>query len=658
MEVQTNSNLFDQVYGQTYRKGKGHCGPTNPNHSFDGRVPVSKTASPSPVEPAVKDLSQPAQPVSVIMAFGHSVVDYINALLPNGAPEGSRHSWMLKLANDLLILCDHDASKVKAILLSLKWVNDVVGARGINELDRILEAAQSNIHKRESENLYPLQPSTYMRQVIEQVTSRKYKELVKEAQQKAMGEVEGKYNDNITEILEKLGAEIKTLFPKYPFLKLLCHRLKRKHYIAALFVGGAFGMTLMTRCWYRFWSAPGRKCRMNCILELIGRPGSGKHIAVDLYKLMMEPVKLADKKQIDALNTWNLEHEQNNGSTKNKTARPTGMYRCLPPESSAAAIREAEFNAKEVIDGEEWPLHVSIFDAELDNTLRQLEKGYMDALITLWLKGFHNEPHGTFLKSSSSKVGEYDVHFNCVYTGTADALNKQATEGNFVNGLLFRITSVPMGDTNFEMMDTHDYDKADELREAQIKEWAYKFDACKGEIPVKIISDALREWTARRLENAKDNDSMTEEDMVKRPCWHAINYAIPFIVSRHWDQMVIDEEGRWKCGAGFTVDKTDVRLALLIVKAHYAFQQHFFKAIGEQYYDNQLAIAASKTTRKSKTLLAYQRLPNPFTSEDVKREFGYDSIGSVCSCLKRLQDDGLIQKIRNGEDKGKYRKLI
>ena len=62
--------------------------------------------------------------------------------------------------------------------------------------------------------------------------------------------------------------------------------------------------------------------------------------------------------------------------------------------------------------------------------------------------------------------------------------------------------------------------------------------------------------------------------------------------------------------------------------------------------------------QQRKTILAFGQLPTVFTSDDVKTCYGYDSQGSVCSCLKRLQDDGLVQKIRTGEDKGKYRKLV
>lgn len=56
------------------------------------------------------------------------------------------------------------------------------------------------------------------------------------------------------------------------------------------------------RCWYQSGMEPGRKCRLNSVLELIGRSGSGKHIAVRLYKLLMKPIKLSDEAQTAALN--------------------------------------------------------------------------------------------------------------------------------------------------------------------------------------------------------------------------------------------------------------------------------------------------------------------------------------------------------------------
>ncbi len=644
MEKLNTAKEFNEKFLGSYQQELSD--PTNKNHQFDSDA---QQLAASVTTPAVNlDLT----------SFGYPITDFTNALLPNGAPVGSRHKSAIKLAYDLLVVCDGDAEKVQALLMQLQWVKDVVAERGQKEIDDIMESAQKLKHKRESENYYELQPSKEMRRAIEQVTGRKYLALVKEMQKQALGVMTDAEQQDTTAMLERIGQEIEKLFPRYPLIKLLCHRLERKYYVVALFVGGAFCMTLMTRCWYQSGMEPGRKCRLNSVLELIGRSGGGKHIAVRLYKLLMTPVRKSDEAQTAALNRWNEERDQKSGGEKNKTPRPKGIFRCMPSETSAAAIREAEFNAKETIDGDEWPLHVSHFNSELDDLIEQMKKGYMN-IEKLFLKGFHNEPDGAYLKTSSSMIGEYDVHFNAVYSGTPDALRKQTTKENFVKGRLFRITAVPLANSDFKTRKRHKYDDKDRENEAALLEWAYKFDACKGEIPCDDIDLALCEWTERRMADAEENGrNLALEDMVKRPYWHGMNYSLPFIVSRHWDQM-IEEGGRYKCPADFKTDKFDRQLAMLIVNAHYAFQQHFFLAIGEQYYDNQEQLQASGRTHQQKTWIGYRRLPNPFTSHDVDVCFGYEGkTGSICSKLKRLVDDGLAQKINKGEDKGKYRKLM
>ena len=649
---------FNEKFLESYRQEQSD--PTDKGHQFDSQTSVAEgqvmnpatNGIPLPTEQTV----QSAVTEAVVTVFGQPVVDYVNDMVPNGVPAGSRHKTALRLAYDLLLVCDGDAEKARQVLLLQPWVKAIVTERGMKELDDIMDAAQKLKHKRESENYFELQPSREMRRAIERVTGRRYTTLVTEAHRQLMNMAGGE-QDNVTAMLERIGCEIEKLFPRFPLLKLLCHRLERKYYVVALFVGGAYAMTLMTRCWYQSGNEPGRRCRLNSVLELIGRSGGGKHIAVKLYELMMTPIKKSDEAQLAAINRWNEEREQKSGGEKNKSPRPKGIFRCMPSETSAAAIREAEFNAREMIDGEEWPLHVSHFNSELDDLIEQMKKGYMN-IEKLFLKGFHNEPDGAYLKTSSSMVGEYNVHFNAVYSGTADALRKQTTKENFVKGRLFRITAVPLADSDFKPRKRRKYDEEDRKRDEALLDWSYKFDACKGEIPCDDIDNTLGEWTDRRMADAEENNrNLALEDMVKRPYWHGMNYSLPFIISRHWDQM-IEDGGRYKCPADFKTDRYDRQLALLIINAHYAFQQHFFLSVGEQYYDNLQAEKASNVHHQQKTLLAYRRLPDPFTTEDIDREYNYGGVkGSINSRVKRLCDDGLAQKIRSGADKGKYRKL-
>ena len=654
----------DRLFLDNYRNENSaalnpdHVLPSNTAGQASGECLTPKYTEATADEPTARELAEQMIPKESadIIVFGYSVLEIIQALYPYGP--NVRHSAALKLAYDLLALLDADQERARRVLLMVPWVQEIIKERGMGEIERIVESSRKRYHKRESESLSDPQPSKDMRQAIEQVTGSKYSALVREQHAKAVGKVAAAQED-ILQVLERLGRELKKLASHYPLLKLLCFRLKLKFYAAAFFLGGAFAMNLLTRCWYSFWPAPGQRCRMNHLLLLIGRMGGGKRIAVELYKIMMQPIKVADAAQEAALNNWNKIREQNDGGAKNKTPRPSGIYRALPSETSTAALREAEANAHETIDGEEWFLHVCSFDSELNNTLEQIKKSHMDALQTYWLKSFHNEPHGAYLKTSSAPVGERDVHFSAVYTGTDDALKKLNSESNFVNGLDSRFTAVPNADSNFEMLETQEYDDAARQRDADLLEWSYKLDACKGEIPCKLISEALRDWTARRMADAKEDEDLAEEDLIKRPCWHAINFTLPFVINRHWDKMVQDNDGRWVCGPDFAVDKIDVKLALLVANAQLAFQKYFFKAVGDRHYDNLATERASNVRHQQKTMLAYRRLPEIFTSEDVDREYSYNgSTGSICSRLKRLCDDGLAQKIRQGENKGKYRKMV
>lgn len=447
-----------------------------------------------------------------MQGVGHDIRDYVSVVYPNGP--NVRHRAALKLYYDFLILLDGDHDRARRALLNIDFVQEIILERGMAEIDRIVEAGRKLLQKRESENFNDPLPSKEMRRAIEQVTGRKYSLLVREQRALAVGR-ELEADDEVLQLLNRIGERLqKKFFKHFELLRLVCHRLKRKHYIAGLYVGGCLGSTLMTRMHYRLFTSPGRALRLNSIVELIGRTGSGKSLAIVLYRIMMEPVKVSDAAQIEALNRYNEEREMKNGAEKSKTVRPKGILRCLPSEASAAAIREAEFNAKEIIDGVEVPLHVFQQNSELDEVLAQQKKSYMN-IEQLFYKALGNEPAGTFLKSSSSMVGEYDVHYSALFSGTQSAISRQITSTTFAKGLPQRLGIVPMGDSNFEMIENHVYDEADRQRDEKLREWSYRLDATKGEIPIPaILSDALYSWNKRRMLDAKEEGSKALEDLV------------------------------------------------------------------------------------------------------------------------------------------------
>ena len=290
-------------------------------------------------------------------------------------------------------------------------------------------------------------------------------------------------------------------------------------------------------------------------------------------------------------------------------------------------------------------LHMLTFDTELDNTL-SLQKGgaYIDKQ-ALQLKAFHNEEDGQAYSNVDSVFQEFYVIWNYIYTGTPIALKKMVNEQNFGSGLATRLTCIPLPATNFEMMaeeETVDY-QSDE----RLKAWAEKLDRMKGELSVKSLVHELYLWTARRMEDAKENESKADEMLLKRCAYHGLNFAAPFIVMRHWDKM--RQDGNYWCGE-FETDEVDWRLAELIVNIQYACQRHYFGAMAEAYFDNKLREASVNVQRRQKTFEAFERLPEEFSNDDVIRCFNLSSSSSARCKISRLIRDRLVEKIR--EERG------
>ena len=411
------------------------------------------------------------------------------------------------------------------------------------------------------------------------------------------------------------GAQIEELSKDFPLIKDICKGLKRNQYPAALFVGGGLLMTLMTRCTYRFYHRPEELRRLNNSTLIIGDPASGKSFATRLFKLLASPIVAADKVGKEAINAYR-ELMRTKGANKEKPKKPKVVVRIHPARTSNAQFIQDMVNAKEEVDGELMQLHMLTFDTELDNTL-SLQKGgaYIDKQ-ALQLKAFHNEEDGQAYSNVDSVFQEFYVIWNFIYTGTPIALKKMVNEQNFGSGLATRLTCIPLPTTNFEMMSREsfvDYDSDERL-----KKWAEKLDRMKGELSVQKIVDELYDWTARRMEDAKENDSKADEMLLKRCAYHGLNFAAPFIVMRHWESL--KQDGQYWCGE-FETDEVDWRLTELITNIQYACQRHYFGAMAEAYFDNKLKDASVNIQRKGKTYEGFGRLPEVFTTDDVMRCF-------------------------------------
>ena len=581
-----------------------------------------------------------------------SIIDARFAAKLPCADDQNRHKESLKLATDLLLMFDGDKQLVQRIVESQPWVKEIIDERDEN-VGQTVDSAASCIAEKEKKYVSSL-PSKAMLAAIQEATGKSYAEITSMSDGRCKKEDVSHQPSNIDPLLWGWGEQIEALSVDFPLLKDICKGLKRNQYPAAMFVGGGLLMTLMTRCTYRFYHRPEELRRLNNSTLIIGDPASGKSFATRLFKLLAAPIVAADKVGKDAINAYR-EQMRTKGANKEKPKKPKVIVRVHPARTSNAQFIQDMVNSVENVDGVDMQLHMLTFDTELDNTVTVQKGGSWIDKQSLELKAFHNEEDGQAYSNNDSILQDFYVTWNFIYTGTPIALKKKVNEQNFGSGLATRLTCIPLPATNFEMMERES--KVDFESDERLKAWAEKLDRMKGELTVQKIVDELYDWTARRMEDAKENDSRADEMLLKRCAYHGLNFAAPFIVMRHWDCM--KQDGQYWCGE-FETDEVDWRLAELIVNMQYACQRHYFGAMAENYFDNKEKEASVNVQRRGKTVEAFNRLPDEFTIEDVMRCFNLKSNVAARVRVSRLQKDGLVEKVEKLVEKGirmvKYKK--
>ena len=573
--------------------------------------------------------------------------------------DSNRHSESLKLATDLLLMLDGDKAAVQQIVEAQSWVQEIIAERDENVAQTIASAADC-VAQKERKYASSL-PSKAMLEAVLKATGHSYQEIVKSRSEErlrvgelcsGMGGVRSEITINSQ--LELWGEQIEKMMEDFPLLKDICKGLKKNQYPAALFVGGGLLMTLMTRCTYRFYHRPEELRRLNNSTLIIGDPASGKSFATRLFKLLAAPIVAADKAGKEAINAYR-EQMRTKGANKEKPKKPKVVVRVHPARTSNAQFIQDMVNSVEEVDGEKMQLHMLTFDTELDNTVTVQKGGSWIDKQSLELKAFHNEEDGQAYSNNESILQDFYVTWNFIYTGTPIALKKKVNEQNFGSGLATRLTCIPLPATNFEMMERESH--VDFESDGRLKAWAFKLDRTKGLLPMDKIVDELYDWTARRMADAQENDSKADEMLLKRCAYHGLNFAAPFIMMRHWDQL--KKDGDFWCGA-FETDDVDWKLAELIVNIQYACQRHFFGALAETYFDNKDRDAVSNVKRQSKTIEAFHRLPEEFTVNDIMRCFKL-SIESSKVRVSRLLKDHLVVRVgeikEDGTIKAVYQKI-
>ena len=602
---------FDKKYCEAYRSG--HTEPTKDVRGQKEEVGGEKNENPK--ENEEENLSYHGIEYRKICEAWQEA--------QGGAPAvGDRHRTMLQLALDLRYICDNDPEVVFRTLGLCGFVQDVIRERGEQEVRGVADTACGR-------QLYREIPKR-MRQVLESAGVR---DLDGSSAQRPVAAVDIPYEQFAKRLEPLLSA---------PYAEA-CRGVSRQNWIGAVFASGAMYCTLMTRCWYEHFN--GAKQRMNPQVLIIGHPASGKSFAKELDDQIMCSMRAQDE-EVRAQET-RYKQEQKKRGTSSKAQKqdaltePEGMIRYLPTKTSNNIFFRRLKRAKELIDGDIMPLHLYMFDSELDSSISAQSGGAWIGKHDLELKAFHNELSGVDYANGDSINDILPVYWNSVTTGTAVSLHKKFTLRNINDGLCSRVAIFMMERANFKMVGKK---VVDWKNNEALKQWGYKFEQLKGQLPLERLTDHVYDLCELSAQEAEAAGDLVLDYLRKRAVFYATWFTVPRIVARQYDA--------FKKTGQLEITDDDLKFATLMYDAVIWFQDYFFGQMLQDSWDNAEREYVPRR-KNSRNADAYRDLPETFAVKDVMAVLDIEDSPARMQCQRWLKH-GFVERIKQG----KYKKVI
>ena len=617
---------YEEKYGEAYRRGESE--PTIPRwqelerqrkearKQTAGTVTAQPTAAVAPQAETSVEFSEEDE------AFIKVLNEHYGPSLP---PHTKHDTMQTETSHWLCYFNDNDPQKAIAMAYRLDWVKNWNPNPGEVE-DLCQSAAKKKLLTR-------------------------YPKALKELMDKAGINLEQSMADtkNISPLailpFDRWCDTIESFFDVYPCLREVCEPHPRRLWPFLLFASAAMMGTCMDLCYYYFYANESERTRLNYIIWGVGDPTSGKHSLERLMNLLLAPIIAESEIADDSTNTWKSETDAK-GANKEKDLRPEIFNRMFGYRSSNSEFIRSMISCKEEVDGEMMGRHMVTCSSEKD-----LEIGRSGSWISksnMVLLSFHGEYDDQHYANKQSVSGRYRVFWNMMETFTPPTLKLIVNERSVNSGLDTRTATIPMGEDDFKMIPLRrkEDSKTAEYNET-LKQWAYRLDQRRGELPIWPLVEHVHKWCDDRRAIAEFNDrDKADWLLVKRVPYYGLNISAPYIDMRHWEE-------REKTGT-YTPDDVDCSLVDLVLDIQYRTQHYWYYELHRMYYDNQLRDAAQQRRRTNKFVECFRQLPEEFTTEVFAQTFGYANNRSGQKTLERLQKDKAIERTM----RGKYKKLV
>lgn len=550
-----------------------------------------------------------------------------------GSPvEGDRHRSLIKVAGHLRYLVDNNPQKLKVALRALPWVR---------------EWEQKESNAREIDDI-----------ADEVCGYRMWRELPKALQSVLQGEntdvhrgvnaMEGSPSEcAIRSDSEALADRLRPLLADDPVYATCCSHLSDGNKVAGVFAAGGMFATLATRVHYLHYD--GEQHRMNPQVFIIGKPASGKSFADDFNKSIMAVLRAADEPGRAAERDFKKENNRRKTLPKGQKGdkpldAPEVCIRNLPSRTSNAVFYKRQLNAKELVDGEILPLHLYMFDSELDSSVTAQSGGSWIGKHDLELKAFHNEFSGVDYANADSVNEVIQVFWNQVVTGTDVSLSKKINMRNVNDGLCSRIAICRMETKDYVMIDKGNYEEKKRINEA-MKKWGERFDALKGEVYVPKLVDHCYKLCEKAAKAAQLEDDHVLDYFRKRAVFYAEWFTIIRVLGKAMQEHDKDEKVDIMKPK---ISQSDLDFAEFIFDTIVYYQDVFFGSMLEEVWQNATnAFVMRKQTKTSRNEKLFDALPMTFDRKQVQDLLGLAYGAAAQQCTRWLKQ-GMIKKVKQG----------
>ena len=380
-----------------------------------------------------------------------------------------------------------------------------------------------------------------------------------------------------------------------------------------------------------------------------GHPASGKSFAKHLDDQIMCSMRAQDA-EVRAQET-RYKQEQKKRGTSSKAQKqdalvePEGMIRYLPTKTSNNIFFRRLKRAKELVDGEQMPLHLYMFDSELDSSITAQSGGAWIGKHDLELKAFHNELSGVDYANGDSINDILPVYWNSVTTGTTVSLHKKFTLRNINDGLCSRVAIFQMERANFQMVRKRVVDwQANEA----LKQWGFRLEQLHGELPLGRLIDHVYDLCELSAQEAEAAGDLVLDYLRKRAVFYATWFTVPRIVCRQYDA--------FKKTGQLEITDDDLKFATLMYDAVIYFQDYFFGQMLQDSWDNAEREYVPRR-KNSKNADAYRDLPERFTVKDVMAVLDIEDNPARQQCNRWLKH-GFVERVKQGRYKKVMKEIV